>query len=68
MGIVRYTRGTAYRRGVVGNDFKWFALWILLAGGAWLKKHGGKAEPKVLRVKLEPCDPLLLSNEPPPER
>jgi hypothetical protein len=68
MGIVSYMKGTAYRRGVVGNHRYWFGLWVVLAGAAWLRKHAGKSEPKVLRVTLEPGERLLLSNEPPPER
>ncbi|MGH9118743.1 MAG: hypothetical protein ACRD0A_12950 [Acidimicrobiales bacterium] len=66
MGIVRYTKSTAYRRGVVGSSRPWLAIWILLTAVNWLRRHAGKAEEPVLRLKIEPGERLLITHEPPP--
>lgn len=68
MGITRYMRGIAYRRGVVGANRNWLAMWIALTGLNWLRRHAGKTEPKAVRLKLEPGERFLVSNEPPERR
>ena len=66
MGIVSYARGTAYRRGVVGSNRGWFVFWLALAGLNWFRRHAGRAEERVLRLKLEPGEKLLITHEQPP--
>jgi hypothetical protein len=63
MGLVRYVKGTAYRRGVVGSDKVWFAVWILLAVGAWLRRHTGRGEDRVLRFEIRPGEKYVITHE-----
>ena len=68
MGLGSYARGTAYRRGVVGNSRGWFWFWIVLAIVNFLRRHAGRGEEKVLRFKLEPGERYLITHEVPPEK
>ncbi len=66
MPVAKYFKRTAFRRGVVGSSRAWLALWILQAGWGWLRRHAGRAEEPVLRLKLEPGERLLITHETPP--
>jgi hypothetical protein len=68
MGISRYARAAAFRRGVVGGDRNWTVVWAVLSGLAWLREHGGKNEVKSVRFEIQPGERYLVSHEPPPER
>jgi hypothetical protein len=65
MGLGRYIKGTAYRRGVVGSRKGWFWFWIVLATVGWLRRHTGRGEDRVLRFEILPGERYVVTHEPP---
>jgi hypothetical protein len=67
MGVTRFVKTLAFRRGVVRGDRNWITVWLVLSGLSWLHQHGGKHEVKSVRFEIQPGERYLISHEPPEE-
>ena len=51
--LVRFIRGTAFRRGVIGTSSRWFGVWAGLALARQVRQRLGKEEVVVERITLK---------------
>ena len=52
--LVRFLRGTAFRRGVLGTSRGWFAIWAGLGLARFVRTRLGREPVVVERVVLRP--------------
>ena len=65
--VRRYVQATSYRRGLLGGNRRWFAVWAVLAVTQFLRKHLGRTEEVVYRTELHPGEELhILHGTPAP--
>lgn len=65
---VRYLKRTAFRRGVVGSDRLWLAVWVAVAGSQFLRRRLGRIEEVVYRTELHVGEHLIVEHHPPAAR
>ncbi|MBA2279782.1 MAG: hypothetical protein H0W25_00885 [Acidimicrobiia bacterium] len=51
--LVRFIRGTAFRRGVLGASSRWFGLWAGMAFARKVRQRLGKEAVVVERITLK---------------
>ena len=63
-GPVSYLKRTGFRRGVVGNDRRWLAVWAGVTVAGFVRRRLGRREEVVLQEELEPGQTLVIEHMP----
>ncbi len=61
--LVRFLKGTGFRRGVLGGSRYWFALWAAVSATGWLRRRSRREEKVAYRSELLPGEQLLVTHE-----